>query len=580
MEGETSPVSVGEQVGRYIVQGEFGRRRWGRIYEATHTVLDRRVLLKFLPAGYEQHVQRVQREAKMLAHMRHPNIVSIHEVDSYKGQPYLVLDYVDGAQMLSEILRKGGPLIPSVALRLISTVCSAVSYAHNRGIYHKDITPENIVIGYDGVPVLIAFELAVPLSGDPLLSPGQVAGTPWYMSPEQWRNTTLTAATDIWSLGVTLYELLMGKRLFDQELPMHAATAIGSREPVSLDALANIVPGYVIDILAKCLQKTEVARYGSTGELRRELNSALIQLELSNRGKSDAKELLDHKTLLFYSERPETDRPNEYRQYEIRSLLGSGSFADVYHAQDIFSGKGVALKILKKEWISDEQAVARFRRESNLLSRISHPNIVKVYNFGQYGASFFIAMELLDRRTLATRLRQQRPLEPEEAAAFLIPVLVGLDAAHRAGAIHRDVKPQNIGFDGERLVILDFGIAHIENATRLTIPGTIMGSALYMSPEQARGQQLTAASDVYSVGTILYEMLTLHHPHECDSLYGLIHKLTSEPPIPITNRRSDLTPALVEVIRAMHQPDPALRPTARGAAESLSEATGTPVPSL
>jgi serine/threonine protein kinase len=578
MEGETLPVSVGEQVGRYIVQGEFGRRRWGRIYEAKHTILDRKVLLKFLPAGNEQHVQRVQREARILAQMRHPNIVSIYEVEAYKGQPYLVLNYVDGARMLSEILQNGRPFIPSVALRLISTLCSAVTQAHDRGLYHKDITPENIVIGYDGVPVLIAFEIAAPLSGDPLLSAGQVAGTPWYMSPEQWRNATLTAATDIWSLGVTLYELLTGKRLFDQKLPMEAAAAIRSQKPVSLDALGELVPGYVIDILAKCLQKTEAARYGSAEELRRELNAAVIQLELSNGDKVKATELIEGETLLLYSEHPETDRPSDYRQYEIRSLLGSGSFADVYHATDIFSGKDVAMKILKKEWISDGQAVARFRRESNLLSQLSHPNIVRLYNFGRYGESLFIAMELLDGRTLANRLLQQRTLEPEVAATFLIPVLLGLDAAHRAGVIHRDMKPQNIGFDGERVVILDFGIAHVENATRVTSPGTIMGSALYMSPEQARGQQLTAASDVYSVGTILYEMLTGHHPHECDNLYGLIHKLTSEPPIPITNRRSDLAPEIAELVITMHQPEPAFRPSARRAAESLSEATRVPGP--
>ena len=575
MTDNDAPVSVGEQVGRYLVEAEFSKPSWGWLFVARHATLRHKVLLKFISGD---SVEFLQHEAQILARLKHPNILAIRDIDTHNQQAYLVLDYVEGGATLADMVHTNSGLLPTVALHLMATLCSAVGYAHAQGLIHADITPRNIIIGLDGTPVLIGFYVA-EFGHDslPSVGTGLVIGSSSYMSPERWKGAQLTMAADIWSIGVTLYELLTGRVPYDRETPMAVGTAIVYEGPVDLSALREQLPQVVLDILAKCLQKDPAERYASAEALRQALNAAIIELELSEEAKTSASDLAAGEQLLLYSDYLAPNQSGHFRHYQIQELIGSGTFADVYQAIDTHSDREVALKILKKYWLGDEQAVARFRREALLLARLSHPNIVSIYDFGQYGEHFYLVLELVVGHTLADYLRAHAVIEPKQAAALVIPMLAGLDAAHRLKMVHRDLKPQNIVLADRRVVILDFGIAFSAAATRITEPGVLIGSAAYMSPEQARQEQLTTASDIYAVGTILYEMMTGRYPHESEQLYNLLYKLATEAPVPITVYRSDLPSPIVELVARLHHPNPHARPSAREAAELLAAAVGLPL---
>src|SRR3954468_5572690 len=197
-------------------------------------------------------------------------------------------------------------------------------------------------------------------------------------------------------------------------------------------------------------------------------------------------------------------------RYTIVRRLGSGGMADVYCAQDSQLGRQGALKLLHRRFARDREFVERFRREASSAAGLQHPNVVSVFDRGEYDGTYYIAMEPLPGRTLKEVIRDEAPLDQLRAIDYAIQILEAAAFAHRRGVIHRDFKPHNVivGPDG-RLKVTDFGIARA-GASEMTETGSIMGTAQYLSPEQAQGQRVGAQSDLYSIGVILYEMITGH----------------------------------------------------------------------
>jgi len=209
-------------------------------------------------------------------------------------------------------------------------------------------------------------------------------------------------------------------------------------------------------------------------------------------------------------------------RYEVERPLGHGAMAVVDLAHDCELGRPVALKRLAENLARDDGTRGRFLREARLAARLSHPNVVRVYDVGEADGLPFIAMEYVDGETLAEVVARRGALPPPEAAALAIQACRALAAAHAAGLVHRDVKPQNLllASDGT-LKLGDFGIAVGLEGTRLTEAGTVLGTAAYLAPEQARGDDVTAAADVYGVGAVLYELLTGRPPRTIGSLSEL-----------------------------------------------------------
>jgi len=235
-------------------------------------------------------------------------------------------------------------------------------------------------------------------------------------------------------------------------------------------------------------------------------------------------------------------------RYRVLRRLGAGGMAVVYLAEDQELGRRVAIKMLDERHAQDEQFVERFRREAKSAAGLSHPNIVAVYDRGQAEGTYYIAMEYLEGKTLKELLVERGPTPIRVALDYTRQILAALDFAHRHGVVHRDIKPHNavVAPDG-RLKVTDFGIAR-SGVSQMTEAGSIVGTAQYLSPEQARGAPVSPASDLYSVGVVLYEMLTGSVPFSGDTPLEIAMKHLSAVPEPPSARRPEVPRALDQIV--------------------------------
>ena len=239
-------------------------------------------------------------------------------------------------------------------------------------------------------------------------------------------------------------------------------------------------------------------------------------------------------------------------RYRMIRKLGGGGMADVYLAEDQELGRRVAIKILHARYANDDQFVERFRREAKHAAGLSHPNIVSIFDRGEADGSYYIVMEYVEGRTLKELIRSRGPCPIPVAIAYTRQILTALRYAHRNGLIHRDIKPHNVIVDPEGVVkVTDFGIARA-GASQMTEEGSIVGTAQYLSPEQARGAPVDQTSDLYSTGIVLFELLTGEVPFTGESPVEIAMKHLSEIPGPPSQRRRDVPPDLdLIVLRAL-----------------------------
>jgi len=246
-------------------------------------------------------------------------------------------------------------------------------------------------------------------------------------------------------------------------------------------------------------------------------------------------------------------------RYRIVRRIGSGGMADVYAAEDTHLGRQVALKVLHRRFAQDQEFVERFRREARSAAGLQHPNVVGVFDRGEHDGTYYIAMEHLPGRTLKDVVSHEAPLPQERVIDLGLQILAAAGFAHRHSVIHRDFKPHNVMVDdGWNAKVTDFGIARA-GASEMTETGSIMGTAQYLSPEQAQGHAVGGTADIYSIGVMLYEMLAGRLPFEGDSAVSVALKHLSETPAPISQLRPDVHPALESVVMAALAKDPAHR---------------------
>ena len=248
--------------------------------------------------------------------------------------------------------------------------------------------------------------------------------------------------------------------------------------------------------------------------------------------------------------------------------------AIVYRCHDERLGRPVAVKVLADNLAADESFRRRFVREAQLAARLQHPNVVSIYDTGEAEGRPFIVMEYVEGETLADVVRREGRLEPDRAVELAIQACAGLDHAHRAGLVHRDVKPQNLLLrDDGVLKVADFGIARSRHATRLTDVGGVLGTAAYLAPEQAAGEDVTAAADVYALGVVLYQMLAGEVPHDATSLAELLVRQRDRAVAPLRPRAAGVTQELEETVMRCLARLPEYRPPSAAAlAEELASA--------
>jgi eukaryotic-like serine/threonine-protein kinase len=250
-------------------------------------------------------------------------------------------------------------------------------------------------------------------------------------------------------------------------------------------------------------------------------------------------------------------------RYRIERRLGAGGMSTVFMATDTVLERAVAVKLLAEHLADDEAFVARFRREALAAARLQHPNIVQVFDSGQDPESrrHYIVMEYVDGPSCADLLRERKRLDVGETVQVVRDACHGLDYAHRAGVVHRDVKPGNLLVAEEMRTtkLADFGIAKAAEQTRITQVGSVLGTAAYLSPEQARGDEAGPASDIYSLGVCAYQFLTGRLPHEYVSLTELALKQQQDTAVPISEYRPEVPAELDEAVRLSLEREPGAR---------------------
>ena len=266
-------------------------------------------------------------------------------------------------------------------------------------------------------------------------------------------------------------------------------------------------------------------------------------------------------------------------RYRLERPLGRGGMATVYLGRDSELDRPVAVKVLAKDLAGDIAFRKRFLREARLAARLSHPNVVSVYDAGEDAdGRLYIVMECVEGETLADVLRERGRLPAAEAVGLALQACRGLAHAHAAGLVHRDVKPQNLLLreDGT-LKIADFGIARAAETTALTQVGTVLGTAAYLSPEQALGEEVTSAAEIYSLGAVLYELLAGRPPYEFDSLADLAAKQAQGAITPVSELVPDVPERVEDAVMRSLARNPRYRPSsAAELARELAPEDGEP----
>lgn len=247
------------------------------------------------------------------------------------------------------------------------------------------------------------------------------------------------------------------------------------------------------------------------------------------------------------------------RRYRVTERLGGGGMAEVYKAVDETLGRTVAVKVLHERFSDDPDFIQRFRHEASAAANLSHPGIVNIYDYGVEGSTYYIVMELVRGTDLKAIARQDGPLDPMKVAEYGAQVCAALSVAHGYGIIHRDIKPQNIVRTPDGAIkVMDFGIARAVDSDS-TQTGSVLGTAQYVSPEQAQGRRLGPESDLYSLGVVLYELATGRPPFEGDTPVSVALKHVNDTPVAPREKNPAIPPALEAVILKAMQKDPVRR---------------------
>lgn len=261
------------------------------------------------------------------------------------------------------------------------------------------------------------------------------------------------------------------------------------------------------------------------------------------------------------------------QRYELEELIGGGGMADVYKAKDRLLNRPVAVKILHEQFKQDKEFIDKFQREAQAAARLSHPNIVNIYDVGVADGDHYIVMEYVPGRTLKDRIRQEGHLSVSESLRVAREIAEALAHAHANNLVHCDIKPHNILMmaDGHAKVA-DFGIARAVTESTMTYSGNVVGSVHYFSPEQAKGTMITPKSDVYSLGVVLYEMLTGKLPFTGDNPVSIAVKHLQEEPVPVRQIDPSIPPVVEAIVSKAMSKDPAMRPTSAELVQDIRQA--------
>lgn len=537
--------------GKYRILGELGTGAFGMVYLAFQESMDRKVALKILRTSAivqsSNATQRFQREVRIISKLKHPNTVTIHDFgETVDGALYMVLEYIEGEE-LRGVLDREGALDVITALKFAKQIATSLSEAHENGVVHRDLKPANIMITTLGVArdfiKVLDFGIAgfqeskiKDLTGVGPDGEKELIGTPRYMSPEQVRGETVNAASDVYNLGLIIYEMLCGSPAVKGNGVMAIMTQQMSSEPLVLEGLDKHHP-QLQKIVRTATSKNSTDRFPSAVQMRDRLEVLIATLKreiTEGYPKKPSPIKNDTDPTVSFSAPDPNSKFSEFLEkgtlvgskYEIVKPIARGGFSVVYLAKFTESDTPLALKILDKNDQLDPIWVARFRREASIIRSFSHPNNVRILDFGEQVDFYFIAMEFVPGRSLFKQIKKHGALDSRQIARIILFVCGALEEAHNKGILHRDLKPSNIMLtdtdEGFSAKVLDFGSAKFvelrpgqkidcttqgQRYLQLTQQGVFVGTPRYAAPEQLLQENVDIRVDIYGLGMVMWEAL-------------------------------------------------------------------------
>jgi serine/threonine protein kinase len=543
---------IGKVISHYKIVEKLGEGGMGAVYRAEDTKLRRSVALKCLPfqlASDETAKQRFVHEAQASSALNHPNIATIYYMFEEEEQEFICMEYVEG-HTLTELLAVG-PLSIERALDITIQVADGLSEAHKKGIIHRDIKAENIMVTPRGLVKIMDFGLAKLKGASRLTKTGSTIGTAAYMSPEQAQGLEVDARTDIFSLGVVFYEMLAGKCPFIGEHEAAILYSLLNEDPEPVETIPDALAPITTTILEQALHKDKKYRYQTMEAMLNDLKTAQKVLEGTPAPGTPSTSAVPDQGEIPID--PELLVGKTLGNYQIVEEVGRGGMGIVYKALQISLNREVALKVLPKQYSTDPEFVNRFRREAKAAASLNHQNIVQIYEIGHHGGVQYFVMEYIEGTNLKSLVEREAPLPLPQTIDIIWDVCNALDFAHKRNVVHRDIKPHNIMISrsGE-IKVFDFGIAKAADSSGLTTTGTSIGTPQYMSPEQARGEkEIDGRADLYSLGVVFYEMLVGKVPFDGSTAVGTMYRHVNETPEPPSKHNPNVPDDIDRIVNRM-----------------------------
>jgi serine/threonine protein kinase len=547
---------VGKTLGDFEVEELVGKGSMAQVFKARQISLRRPVALKILEEGLftpHDNIKRFVREAEAMARLEHPHVVPVYAAGEETPYYFFAMRLIRGGS-LGEAMRNG--VQQGLAIRWAYEVCQALAYAHSMGVVHRDLKPSNVLI-QEGSAVLGDFGLARLKDMSTITQRGFVLGTPLYMSPEQTLGEETGPPSDCFSLGVILYELMLGAHPFAAHgkkgvSRIEARAELFQRiQKAEFTAPSDVQPTFpmaIEHVIMRSLQRRPETRFPDGAAMLKELEAAYRALPMEDRivqvaphesGTPPAVRDTSAMESTAAIEPPpsSTGKPaqEKFGRYEIRKEIGHGGQGVVYKAYDPVLDRDVALKVMQQHHDNIGQMAELFAHEARVAARLAHPHIIHIYDFGVHEHSPFLTMQLVNGPSLDQLLEPRKPLPLAYALQVLLQTAEALALAHESGVAHLDVKPGNIligpstrefpeklkpQLEGRlfpHVLLTDFTMAALRQVDAASESqkkhakksGLTAGTIPYASPEQlGEGGTPGPASDLFSLGVVFYEMLT------------------------------------------------------------------------
>lgn len=625
--------------GRLLLLKLLARGGMGDVYLAATTGIEgaeRPIVVKTVRRDHihdGSFLARFLDEARVQSQLNHPGVAQILEASTDEnGEPYTVVEYVEGrslADLRHRAVQIGARIGWPEAVAITIEMGQALAHVHERagadgtplGIVHRDLSPQNVMVGYAGEVKLIDFGTARGHNRRCHTVAGVVFAKPGYVAPEVARQQVGDGRIDVYAMGVMLWELCAGKRLLSGDAQKHLEEVAAAKFDIPELAGTRGIPAELDRIIAKLCANDPDERYASAAQASTDLAKVLAQAPAGKSGERSVRARVAALMKTLWPHEPARSRAEfakllkqarELRRdpetppvsgvlelaaasmttdpsvlggtpYRLLQKIGEGSSGEVFEAEHVELGRKYAVKVLSAAHTAATDAVERFRREARAIAKISHPNLVRLHDFGKsLDGRVFLVMELLSGKTLD--IHAEKGLGWREAIRLSIQAARALEAAHAAGLVHRDLKPQNLFLtdDGD-LKLLDFGVAMALADTAADTEKrqkgfAVFGTPEYMAPEQVAGEAVDARCDIYSLGCVLYELVTGSRPFEGSPVVVMGKQLREEPERPRVRAPTVRIPGELEAViaKALAKDKDARFASAREMREALEEALVAP----